>query len=112
MLLNKYEGCTKCQNFYSGHQSQPCPNGFPLVKGYKTVPLTDVLPAKKAKAVAKSIAKAVAATMEAVNSDVEVLTTAASLLDSPGKYESDSSEDWNILSDHNVSASLHAKHFI
>jgi len=84
-LLNEHEGCTKCHRFYVDHRSQNCPNGFPTGKGYKTLTITDVLTAKKTKAVAKpaksTSSKPIAATsstmIEAVNLDGDVSATAA-----------------------------------
>jgi len=114
-LLNEHEGCMKCHYFYTGHHSHSCPNSFPLGKGYKMLSLTDVLSAKKAKAIAKPVTKPIAttsATIEAVDSDNKVSTTAAILPDSPGKYNSDSDEDWDV-SCHEVSCPpLHSKHLI
>jgi len=82
ILLNGHEGCTKFWCFYVGHCSQSCLNGFPVGKGYKTLTLTDVLAAKKAKAIAKTSTKAVMVTIEAINSNKE-LTTAIAVLPKP-----------------------------
>jgi hypothetical protein len=73
--------------------------------------LADALAAKKAKMVARTNAKTVAATIKAAASDDDV-TMATVLPESPGRYKSDSSEDWSTLSDHDVSADIRAKHFI
>jgi len=110
-LLNEHEGCTKCRHFYAGHRSQSCPNGFPTGKGYKPLVLTDALAAKKAKAVAKTSTKAIAATIEDVDSDEEFTTAAAVMPNSPGVYESDS-EDYSDISGHDVSCPLHSKHLL
>ena len=113
-LLNEHDGCTKCCRFFAGHRSQSCPNGFPAGKGYKTLTVTDAMTAKKAKAVAKPITKAVAATtasIETVNSDDEISATAALLPNSPGEYNSDSDEDWDV-SRRDVSPPLRCKHLV
>lgn len=101
-LLDEHKGCTKCRCFYAGHRSQSCPNGFPVGKSYKTLTLTNALAAKKAKATAKTSTKAVAATIEPVNSDEEIMATAAVLSDSSGAFDSNS-EDCDTLSDHDMS---------
>ena len=67
-----------------GHHSQSCLNGFPLAKGYKTVMLSNALTAKQGKVVAKTVTKAVAATIETIDFDEEVVATAAILPESPG----------------------------
>jgi len=110
-LLNEHEGCTKCRRFYAGHHSQSCLNGFPTGKGYKPLVLTDTLAAKKAKAVAKTLTKAVAATIEDVDSDEEFMTAAAVMPNSPGIYESNS-EDYSDISGHDVSCPLCSKHLL
>ena len=107
-LLNEHDGCTKCCRSYMDHCSQACPDGFPSGKGYKTLTVTDVLAAKKGKAVAKSSAKPVAATsasIEAVDFEDELATTAAILPNTPGKLALDSDEDWDV-SCHEVSPIL------
>jgi hypothetical protein len=119
MLLNEHEGCTKCCQFYVGHHSQSCPNGFPVGKGYKTLTTTDTLSAKKAKAIAKPsvkpvATKAVAATsavVESVSSSDEISAAATIPPDSNGQYNSDSDEDWDVLC-HVVSMPIHGKHLI
>jgi hypothetical protein len=108
-LLNEHEGCTKCRRFYTDHCSQSCPNGLPLGKGYKTLTMTDVLAAKKGKAVSKLVAKPVAATsasIDAVDTDEDVSATAAILPHSANDYTSDSDEDWDV-SRHEVSHTPH-----
>ena len=115
-LLNEHRGCTKCRHFYVDHRSQNCPDGFPSGKGYKTLTMTDVLAAKKAKAVAKPTSKAVAATssatIEDVDSDDDVSAAAAILPDSPGKYTSDSDEDWDVSRREVSRPPLRGKHLI
>lgn len=82
--------------------------------------MTDVLTAKKAKAVAKQVkstsSKPVAATssatIEEVDSDDDVSATAAVLPDSPGGYTSDSDEDWDISRHEVSSVPLRSKHLI
>ena len=113
-LLNGHDGCTKCRCFFAGYRSQSCPNSFPTGKGYKTLMATDAMTAKKAKAVAKPVTKAVAATtasIETVNSDDEISVTAAILPNSPGEYNSDSDEDWD-MSRRDVSPPLRCKHLV
>ena len=94
------------------HHSQSCLNGFPLAKGYKTVTLSDVLTAKQGKAVAKTVTKAVTATIETIDSDEEVVAAAAILPESPGTYVSDTSDGWNELSECDMSPSIQAKHLL
>ena len=106
-LLNKHDGCTRCWYFYVGCCSQSCPNGFPVGKGYGCLTLTDLLAAKKAKAVAKTFA--VTSKIEALSSNKEIATATAVLPDSPGNFESDL-ENYDDPSDHDVSALLYTKH--
>jgi hypothetical protein len=76
--------------------------------------VTNVLAAKKAKAVGKSNINAVTATMavvKTISSDEEMTTTAAVLPESSGEYNLHSDEDWDI-SCHKVSPQLHGKHLI
>ena len=109
-LLKDHEGCTKCRHFYVDHRSYNCPSGFPLAKGYKTLSLNDALAAKKGKATQKTNAKAVSATITAVDSSDEEISAAAAILpDSPGGYASDSEEAADI-SRRDVSAPLRIKH--
>jgi hypothetical protein len=49
-------------------------------------------------------------TIEPADSDEELVTTATVLLNSPSTFNSDSDE-YDTLSDHNISCSLHARHF-
>jgi hypothetical protein len=111
MLLNEHEGCTMCRCFYAGHHSQSCPNSFPVSKGYKMLMLTDALAAKKAKAITKSSVKAVAAMIETISLDKEIAVPAAVLPDSSGKFDSDS-EEYDNLSDRDVSDDLCVKHLL
>ena len=113
-LLNEHDGCTKCHHFYAGHRSQDCPNSFPVGKGYKTLTATDAMTAKKGKVVAKPISKPVAATsatIEIVDSDDKISAAVAILPESPGEYNSDSDEDWD-MSCRDVSPPLHSKHLV
>ena len=119
-LLNEHDGCTKCRRFYIDHRSQNCPDGFPSGKGYKAVSLTDALTAKKAKATAKSsksttakpVAATSSATIEVVESDEDISATTAILPDSPGKYASDSDEDWDVSCREVSDTPLRSKHLI
>ena len=75
---------------------------------------SDATTAKKAKAVSKTVNKAVVATsstIEPVESDEEISATAAILPDSPGEYNSDSDEDWDV-SHRKVSLPIHGKHLV
>ena len=75
---------------------------------------SDATTAKKVKAVSKTVNKAVAATsstIEPVDSDEEISATAAILPDSPGEYNSDSDEDWDV-SHHEVSLPICGKHLV
>jgi hypothetical protein len=56
-LLNKHDGCAKCQHFYTDHCSQSCLNSFPVGKGYKMLTTADAFTTKKAKAVSKPTVK-------------------------------------------------------
>lgn len=103
-LLNEHDGCTKCRRFFVDHRSQNCPDGFPSGKGYKTLTMTDVLNAKKAKAVSKTaksasskpVAATSSATIEDVDSDDDDVSATAAVLPNPGNYASDSDEDWDV----------------
>lgn len=35
-LFNKFEGCTKCRQFFAGHRASDCPNDWPNAQGYVT----------------------------------------------------------------------------
>ena len=80
----------------------------------------DTLTTKKAKATAKpsksTTTKPVTATssmtIEAVDSNEDISATAAILPDSPGKYTSDSDEDWDISRCEVSHTPLHSKHLI
>jgi len=119
-LLNEHDSCTKCCRFYVDHRSQNCPDSFPSGKTYKTVTLTDALTAKKAKATAKPskstttkpVTATSSATIEAVDSNEDISATAAILPDSPGKYTSDSDEDWDVSRCEVSHTPLCSKHLI
>ena len=106
-LLNEHDGCTKCQCFYIGHQSQTCNLGLPTAKGYKTLIITDVLAAK---ATATTTTKSVSATISTVDSDdKDIPIVAAVLPESLGGYTSDSDSDADG-SCHDVSSPICVKH--
>ncbi|KIJ99028.1 hypothetical protein K443DRAFT_8699 [Laccaria amethystina LaAM-08-1] len=114
-LLNEHSGCTKCHRLYTNHRSQSCPDGFPPGKGYKTLMVADALAVKKAKAVAKQSVKPVAATtasIETVDSEDELASTAAILPNSPGNYALDSDEDWDVSCRDVSHTLLHSEHLI
>jgi hypothetical protein len=46
-LLAKYDGCNKCRQFFAGHMSKNCPNGFPDPASYKTLTVAAAEAAKK-----------------------------------------------------------------
>ncbi|KAF8122259.1 hypothetical protein K438DRAFT_1793260 [Mycena galopus ATCC 62051] len=57
-LLGEHDGCFKCRNFYAGHRSRDCTNGFPDAATYRTLTAADATAAATATTAASGEKKA------------------------------------------------------
>ncbi|CAA7264090.1 unnamed protein product [Cyclocybe aegerita] len=109
-LLEEYEGCWKCRQFFAYHGTRSCPNEFPPGNGYHTLTLSDVQkhPKYNAYMEKKGKAKTVAAVTDANESDDEDDAVAATMSSALG----DGTDSEVEHGDSDVSPPFRSKHIV
>ncbi|CAA7258848.1 unnamed protein product [Cyclocybe aegerita] len=109
-LLEEYEGCWKCRQFFAYHGTRSCPNEFPPGNGYHTLTLSDVQkhPKYNAYMEKKGKAKTVAAVTDTNESDDEDDAVAATMSSALG----DGTDSEVEHGDSDVSPLFRSKHIV